>query len=74
MEPIFVSVEEATHILGLGKTGIYELMDDGSLISVKSGARRLIYLSSIKAHAESLRPVTISRHPPETAMGFIIAH
>lgn len=48
MEPITVSVDEATRLTGLGRNRVYDLINNGSLESFKLGRRRLIRVSSIK--------------------------
>lgn len=44
-----VSINDACRILAIGKTKIYELINDGTLLSVKIGRRRLIVVDSIDA-------------------------
>lgn len=48
MEAILVSVAEATQMIGLGKTTIYELIGEGKLQTRKIGNRRLILVSSLR--------------------------
>jgi len=47
MERILMPIREAAEILGLGRTTIYRLMNDGDLESVKIGRRRLIKVASV---------------------------
>lgn len=54
MKPIFVSVPEASRVLGLGLTKTHELLGAGALRSAKIGSRRLVYIESIEALAASL--------------------
>jgi excisionase family DNA binding protein len=49
MEPITVSITNASKSLGLGKTSIYELINEGKLATVKIGRRRLVKADSIRA-------------------------
>lgn len=49
MEPATISIASAGKALGLGRTKINELLSDGTLKSVKVGARRLIRVDSIHA-------------------------
>ncbi len=44
---IAVSVDEAAQIIGIGRTSIYAKINDGTLVSVKSGRRTLITSQSI---------------------------
>jgi hypothetical protein len=46
-EPQWVSPEHACALGGFGMTRCYELMNDGTLVSKRLGARRLIYVPSI---------------------------
>jgi excisionase family DNA binding protein len=48
-KPICVTVSAAIQLSGLGRTTIYELMQNGTLSSVRIGAKRLIHLSSLEA-------------------------
>lgn len=52
-KPLMVSVRRAGQLLDLGKTKIFELIDDGRLKSVKLDRKRLIFYSSIEALIES---------------------
>lgn len=49
MEPIATSVSGAAKALSLGRTSIYELINNGKLETVKLGRRRLIKTASIRA-------------------------
>lgn len=48
-EKILCSINEATKILGIGRTKLYELLNLGTLSSVRIGTRRLVKFESIKA-------------------------
>lgn len=45
--PIVVSVEEAAHLLSLGRTSIFRLLKSRQLASFKSGRRRLVVRQSV---------------------------
>ncbi len=47
MEKLLVSVPEAGRILGVGRTSIYSLINDGKLDSRLIGRRRLVTTASI---------------------------
>lgn len=49
MDRIAVSVDEARRAIGIGKTKLYELINDGSLKTFTVGRRRLVTTASIKA-------------------------
>ena len=49
MDPVTVTIQNAVHILGLGRTTIYELIGQGKLKTIKIGRRRLITTDSIRA-------------------------
>jgi excisionase family DNA binding protein len=49
METLTISVNSAKAALGLGHTKIYELINDGTLQSVRVGRRRLIKAESVRA-------------------------
>ena len=48
MQSITVSVTEASQALSLGRTSIYNLINKGSLETIKVGRRRLIKTASIQ--------------------------
>ncbi|NIJ62711.1 helix-turn-helix domain-containing protein [Qipengyuania flava] len=49
IEPMLTSVESAREALGLGRTTLYSLINDGRLEPVKLGRRTLVKVSSIRA-------------------------
>jgi excisionase family DNA binding protein len=51
MERLCVSIKEAAHSLGIGRTKIYELIADGRLETVKIGRRTTVRTASIRALA-----------------------
>lgn len=53
-EKIAVSIPEAAKMLGLGRSSIYKLFEQGKLTKRKSGTRALVLVSELKAFAESL--------------------
>jgi len=46
------SVREATQMLGIGRTKIYDMLSKGELASIQIGTRRLVKIDSIKALVE----------------------
>lgn len=48
MEPIVISITAAAKALGLGRTSIYAMINDGRLETVKFGRRHLIKTASIR--------------------------
>lgn len=50
--PLAISVREAAHRLGLGRTKIYDLVRSGELQSRTVGRRRLISMASVAAMLE----------------------
>ena len=46
-ERLTVSVDEAMTALGMGKTMMYELLNDGSIRSFKKGKKRFISVQSL---------------------------
>jgi hypothetical protein len=47
--PIWVTVNDAIRLSGIGRTRLYELIGDGTIQSIKVGAKRLIAFASITA-------------------------
>jgi excisionase family DNA binding protein len=54
LRPLMVSIEDATKLLGLGRTRIKQLCADGTLPSARVGNRRLIPYAAVEAYARSL--------------------
>jgi excisionase family DNA binding protein len=48
-EPLVVDVATAMQITTCGRSYLYQLLNDGSIASIKRGKRRLIIYSSLKA-------------------------
>ena len=48
MEPLAISISEATKVLSLGRTSIYAMIGDGRLETFKLGRRTLIKTASIR--------------------------
>ncbi len=53
MEPIVISVKNASKALGLGRTSIYALINQGKLETIKIGRRTLVTVSSIRRLIEA---------------------
>lgn len=52
MTSMLCSVNEAAHMLGIGRTKIYDMLSKGDLASMQIGTRRLVKIDSIKALIE----------------------
>jgi len=52
-----VPIEEAAHILGVGRSTIYILVGEGKLSRVHIGRRSLIDAASLERYVESLTSV-----------------
>ena len=53
IQPLTISIKDATRLLGLGRSTIYRLIGDGHLDTVKIGNRTLIKTASIRALAQA---------------------
>jgi excisionase family DNA binding protein len=53
-QTLLISVEEAAHLLGVGRTTMFELVGRGDVKSVRLGRRRLIARKSLESFVESL--------------------
>jgi excisionase family DNA binding protein len=51
--PILVSIKEASRLIGIGNTRIYELINVGALETMRIGRRRMIRYSSIQNFVDS---------------------
>ena len=54
MEPLALTVADATKALGIKKTKLYSLVNQGKLRVVKIGRRSVVTVSSIKALIEGV--------------------
>ena len=53
-DPIFVSVKETAHMLGLTEWTVYELLNQQAIESRYKGRRRLVVLKSLREYAANL--------------------
>lgn len=49
IEPVLISIADASRALGIGKTKMYELISKNALTTVQIGTRRLVTLQSVRA-------------------------
>lgn len=54
MAPIFVSVKQASQILGISPWSCYKLLDEQQIESRYMGRRRLVVVESMQAYAKRL--------------------
>ena len=54
VEKLLVTVEDASEILGIGRTGAYELVMRGAIPSVKIGRRRLVVRAALAEYVQQL--------------------
>jgi excisionase family DNA binding protein len=55
MDKLLLTPTEAAHVLGIGRSKVYELMQTGQLTSVHIGACRRVPADALKAFLEQLR-------------------
>lgn len=55
MDIIAVSINDAARTLGLGRTSVYSLINQGKLEAFKIGRRTLVRAESIRALADGAR-------------------
>lgn len=48
MDPLTVSISDAAKALGVGRTTIYKLIEDGLLATIHIGRRQLVKTASIR--------------------------
>lgn len=54
MQPIAVTLREATALSGIGRTSLYKLFNEGKLTPRKAGKRTLILVSELESLVKSL--------------------
>jgi hypothetical protein len=57
-DTIAAPIREASRISGLSRSEIYRRLAAGDIVAVKSGARTLILMESLRAHLASLPAAT----------------
>jgi len=50
-DPILVSIERAAETLSIGRSKTYDLINEGKLVTVTIGRRRLVRMDSVRAIA-----------------------
>ena len=53
-QPLLYTIPEAAKMLGIGRTNVYQLMNDGHLRFVKIGKRRLVPRSVLEVFVDEL--------------------
>lgn len=56
MEVLAISISDAAQSLGLGRTSIYAMINDGRLEAFKLGRRRLVTVESVRKLVAESRP------------------
>jgi excisionase family DNA binding protein len=55
---LLLTPEEAAHVLGIGRTKLYQLLADGQLPSVRIGGSRRVSTDALSRFVQGLEPVT----------------
>jgi excisionase family DNA binding protein len=58
ISPLALTIPEAVRVSGLSRSELYRRLADGKVRAVKSGARTLILMESLRAHLASLPPAS----------------
>jgi hypothetical protein len=56
--PLALTIHEAVRVSGLSRSELYRRLADGKVRAVKSGARTLVLMDSLRAHLASLPPAS----------------
>lgn len=54
MTKLSVTIPEAAEMIGIGRSTIYKLFDEGKLVPRKAGKRTLILVEDLKRYVENL--------------------
>jgi excisionase family DNA binding protein len=54
LAPVYVSPREAARILGLSRSQVYRLLDEGQIDSCRQGTRRLVSVPSLMEFTQLL--------------------
>jgi hypothetical protein len=60
IEPLLLSIPQTGQVIGRSVATVYVLLGDGRLKGVKSDARTLVTLESIKQYVAQLKPAEIA--------------
>lgn len=52
LKPLMITLNDAVKLSGLGRTKLYELINDGTVKSTTVGRRRLVVYASLEALAQ----------------------
>jgi excisionase family DNA binding protein len=52
VDPLLLSVRDAARALGIGRTSLYRMISEGSVLTVRLGGRRLVRLDSLREVVE----------------------
>jgi hypothetical protein len=63
VEPLLLSLPQTSQTIGRCIATVYELLGSGQLRGVKSDARTLVTMESIKEYVASLKPVVVAPRP-----------
>jgi hypothetical protein len=63
--PLALTIHEAVRVSGLSRSELYRRLADGKVKAVKSGARTLILMDSLRGHLANLPPASF-RAPPSS--------
>lgn len=63
LEPITCTIEDAARISGIGRSRVFQLINDGKLQTTKIGNRRLIFVSSLRELLEKGHPDPVMTSP-----------
>lgn len=73
VQPISVSVAQASTLTGLSRSRIYELLGSGQLRAVKDGARTVILFDGLRRFITTLPPARIKTKPTGKAAQAVTA-
>jgi hypothetical protein len=58
IDPLAIPIPEAVRLSGISRSELYRRLAAGEVRAVKSGARTLILMDSLRAHLANLPPAT----------------
>ncbi|MGO9182677.1 helix-turn-helix transcriptional regulator [Mycobacterium sp.] len=57
---LLVPIPETLHALGIGRTKLYELFDEGKLLKINIGRRSFVLAKSIDSYVDSLAAAALA--------------